>query len=350
MAKKEIPWEELERDTPLSFEKSAWKSSRRRRAHRGDESRTSKNTTPALVLTVGAKRATVQLPEGPVECRLPSRLAARQKSALAVGDLVDTKVRRGTRWVDNVRPRKTELSRPDPQNPRRRRVIAANIEAVIVVVAVRQPGIRAGLIDRYLLAASQGGAEPIICVNKIDLLEDREDPELELLTPYRDVGYPVFLCSAETGEGLDRLLAAVEGKLCVFTGHSGVGKSSLLNALLPQLDLATQPVRPIDGAGRHTTTRSWLYELPGGTRIIDTPGIRELGLWEISSDELAGMFEEFLPFSSSCRFANCTHTHEPECGVKDALEAGEIPLQRYEAYCRIRESLTADARSGSNKP
>ncbi len=346
MAKEPIHWDELEGDNSLNFEKSAWKSSRRRRAHRGKSPRQEREDKPALVLSVGAKRCTVQGPAGTrIECRLPTALAARQKSALAVGDQVDLVLRRGAHWIDNVRPRTTELSRPDPRNPRRRRVLAANIETVIIVVAVRRPGIKAGLIDRYLLAASQGGARPLICVNKIDLLEPGSHAELDLLVPYRDLGYEVALCSAESGEGLEGLLELIEGELCVLAGHSGVGKSSLLNALVPSLDLATQSVRPADGTGRHTTTRSGLFELPGGTRIIDTPGIRELGLWEIGPEDLAGMFEEFRPFSSACRFANCTHTHEPECGVKEALLEGKISRQRYEAYCRIRESLQSAGHS-----
>ena len=350
MAREKIDWDELEGDSSLSFEKSSWKSSRRRRTLGGGSRRQDRREDPLLVLSVGAKRCTVQGPEGPLECRLPTALAARQKSALAVGDQVDLIQRRGAFWVDNVRPRTTELSRPDPRNPRRRRVLAANIETVVIVVAVRRPGIKAGLIDRYLLAASQGGARPLICVNKIDLLESRRCPELDLLDPYRDLSHEIVLCSAETGEGLERLSQLIAGELCVLAGHSGVGKSSLLNALLPTLNLATQPVRRGDGTGRHTTTRSRLYELAGGTRIIDTPGIRELGLWEVSPEELGGMFEEFGPFSSACRFANCTHTHEPDCGVKEALEGGAISRQRYEAYRRIRESLQSPSRETPGRP
>ena len=200
MAKDTDHWEEHEGESHLSFEKSAWKSSRRRRLAAQTEGGKEGRGPGLLVLSVGAKRCTVQGPNGEQECRLPSRLAARQKAALAVGDRVDLVRRQGAFWVENVRPRTTELSRPDPRNPRRRRVIAANVDTVVIVAAARRPGIKAGLIDRYLLAVAQGGARPLICVNKADLLEGPDDPELELLSPYRELGHEIILCSAKTGE------------------------------------------------------------------------------------------------------------------------------------------------------
>jgi ribosome biogenesis GTPase len=160
-----------------------------------------------------------------------------------------------------------------------------------------------------------------------------------VLTQYRTLGLPVVLCSAATGEGLDGLLDVTAGKLCVLVGHSGVGKSSLLNALDPDLALATGAVSEASGKGRHTTSSSALYELPNGARIIDTPGIREFGLWQQSREELRGYFHEFDAHAPGCRFADCRHTEEPDCAVKLAVEAGAIPAERYQAYRRVLDSL-----------
>jgi ribosome biogenesis GTPase len=230
-------------------------------------------------------------------------------------------------------PRKTLLSRPDPHNPRLQLVLAANMDVVVNVVSVRTPPLRLGLIDRYLIAIQQSGAEPLLCVNKVDLgMPDA------VLQPYQDIGVPIVYCSAATGEGLDELRQRIAGKLCVFTGHSGVGKSSLLNALAPELSAATAGVSEGNRKGRHTTTSSKIYDLPNGARIIDTPGIRELGLWNVSSDEIRHYFPEFDDFSRQCAFSDCSHTHEPRCAVKQALEEGRIPRPRYDAYLRIKAS------------
>src|SRR5207253_671504 len=159
---------------------------------------------------------------------------------------------------------------------------AANIDIVANVVSLKSPPLRPGLIDRYLIATGASGAAPLLCLNKIDLLTDAS--ELEPLRPYEDLGLAIVRCSATTGEGVEELAAALAGKLCVFAGHSGVGKSSLLNALDPQLDLATKDVSSGNERGRHTTTSSVLYRLRNGATVIDTPGIREFGLWNIDAD------------------------------------------------------------------
>jgi ribosome biogenesis GTPase len=203
------------------------------------------------------------------------------------------------------------------------------------VVSLKNPPLRPGLIDRYLIAIGKSGAEPLLCVNKIDLLASPE--ELDLLRPYRDVGIQVILCSAATGAGLESLSAALAGKLCVFAGHSGVGKSSLLNALDPHLQITTGSVSAANEKGRHTTTSSALYKLPNGATVIDTPGIREFGLWDVTRDDLRRYYHEFDAYQ--CAFSDCTHTHEPECAVKQAVTSGAIPEARYESYARILASL-----------
>jgi len=261
------------------------------------------------------------------------RIRCRPTPDLAIGDHVLFSLER--RRVEEVLPRRTVLSRTDPHNARVQRVIAANVDVVVVVVSLKNPPLRPGLIDRYLIAIGKSGAAPLLCVNKIDLMSS--DEELDALQPYQDLGIEVLLCSAATGEGLEILSATLAGKTCVFTGHSGVGKSSLLNALDQRLDLETNPVSSVNEKGRHTTTSSAMYELSNGARVIDTPGIREFGLWNISRTEIARYFDEFNVHR--CNFSDCTHTHEPFCAVKTAVESGDIPIARYQVYLRIVSSL-----------
>lgn len=294
-----------------------------------------------LVTCVYPKSCQAALEGELVDCVLPSSLATLQQTELAVGDRVLIADRGGGAFsVAQVLPRRTRLSRPDPANPHLERVIVANIDAVVVVVSIRTPPLRPRLIDRYLVAIGRGGAEPVLCVNKLDLLEPAErEAELDRLEPYRALGVPVLQCSAETGEGIAELRQALAGKLCAFVGHSGVGKSSLLNALGPELALRTAATSESHGKGRHTTTASTLHELAGGIRIIDTPGIRGFGLWKLEADELHRHFPEFEEPAAGCRFGDCTHVHEPGCGVRQALEAGAIAPARFEAYLRILQSL-----------
>ncbi len=278
-------------------------------------------STPGLVLGIGPGACQVLSRAEPVHCRL--------LPGLAVGD----RVLLSKRGIEEILPRTTVLSRPDPHNPHVERVIAANIDAVVIVASARAPAFRPGLVDRYLIAIERSGAEPVLCVNKIDLLEAGE--QLSDLAPYHDLGLAIVRCSANTGHGLDLFLERLAGKLCVLVGHSGVGKSSLLNALHPELALATGAVSEANQKGRHTTSSSRLYEIPNGPSIIDTPGIREFGLWDVSPGELRRHFHEFDAHAGACAFADCTHTHEPDCAVKQAVEAGVIPMARYRAYCRI---------------
>ncbi len=295
-------------------------------ASRPFEKRPHRNQAPAtvegLVIGIGPGFCCVIVAGAERNCR--------SLAGLAVGDrvLVSDRGR-----VERILPRTTTLSRHDPHNPRIERVIAANIDAAVIVCSLKAPPLRPGLIDRYLIAIERGGASPVLCVNKIDLLES--DADLASLEPYRELGLPVFLCSARTGEGLDPLLDSLAGKLCVFAGHSGVGKSSLLNAIHPDLGLATRAVSEVTEKGRHTTSASTLYRLPNGARIIDTPGIREFGLFELTREELHAFFHEFDAYASHCAFSDCSHTHEPRCGVRAAVEHGLIPASRYATYQRL---------------
>ena len=295
--------------------------------------------TPALVLSVQRGGATVRMEGRSVTAELASSIAATQQTSLAVGDevLVSRRADDALR-IEAVQPRRTVLSRPDPGNAHRMRVLAANIDVAVLVLSVKAPPFRPALIDRFLIAIGRGGVQPLLCINKLDLLDDRAPIEAAL-APYLDLDIDVVLASAETGEGIEPLRAALAGLTCVFVGHSGVGKSSLLNAIDPGEVRATKTGREFDGKGRHTTTSSTLVELPDGTRVIDTPGIRTFGLWDVDRDGLRHEFPEFVEPASRCRFGDCTHLHEPDCAVRAAVDAGEVARARYGAYLRILDTL-----------
>ncbi|MGH9456488.1 MAG: ribosome small subunit-dependent GTPase A [Thermoanaerobaculia bacterium] len=280
-----------------------------------------------------------------LECHLAPAIRLDDENDLAPGDHVRVRREPSRNVVIEILPRSSLLSRSDPFDPRKERVIAANIDLVVHVASVVAPPLRPGLIDRYLVAIQHGDAAPLIAVNKVDLLppEDR-DEELSRLDIYRALGVPVVFCSTETREGLDDLRQRLVGKTTVFAGHSGVGKSSLVKALKPELTLRVASVRAKTRTGRHTTTRSTLYDLGNGTRVIDTPGIREFGLWQVDPRELRFYFPEFQEPARSCRFNDCVHDEEPDCGVKAAVEEGRIDADRYANYIKLLEELRAEAR------
>lgn len=293
-----------------------------------------------IVISVGSRRCTLFVDGSEADCIIPSDLARQQRSALAVGDRARAAPSEHGPWrLLDVLPRRTVLSRPDPFRPRVQRVIAANIDVVVHVVSVKSPPLRAGLIDRVLIAAQRGGVQPAICVNKIDLIDPAERPSvLEPLRPYEDLRVPVIVCSTRSGEGIGALRERIEGKTCAFVGHSGVGKSSILNALDARLSLPTGELHK-RGTGRHTTTASTLHDLGDDTLVIDTPGIREFGLWDLTAEELRQSFPEFDDAAEWCRFNDCTHLHEPSCEVKRRVEKGEINRARYETYLRMAKEL-----------
>lgn len=297
-------------------------------------------TSCGQVVWTGPRRCTVRFEKQDYHCSLKKHIADHQQTMLTVGDMVEfITTGEGTGRVESVLPRTTSLSRRDPGNRRRTRVIAANMDAVIIVASAREPSIRPRLIDRFLAAVAAGGAVPLICVNKADLVESAEELGAieDMLEPYRDMGIAVCLVSAHTGAGLAELSQLMEGGTSAFVGHSGVGKSSLLNRLGAREIAATGAVSKGRGTGTHTTSASQLYELPGAIRIIDTPGIRELSLDDASEASIKIAFPEIERLSSACRLRDCTHTHEPDCAVKEAVERGEISALRYSSYRRLHD-------------
>ena len=290
-----------------------------------------------IVIALGSGRCRLFADRREIDCIVPAEIAKRQRSALAVGDRAVAEEAAGNVWrLREILPRRTVLSRPDPLQPQRERLIAANIDIVVNVVSVKAPPLRVRLIDRFLIATMRGGAKPLICVNKIDLLDDRDS--LRPLDEYRALDVPVILCSTKTGEGLDALRDAMRGKISALVGHSGVGKSSILNALDARLELATGDLHK-RGTGRHTTTSSTLHDLGDNTYVIDTPGIREFGLWDIKPEELRDYFPDFAEAAEMCRFNDCAHRSEPDCEVKERVRRGEISRARYETYVRLAAEL-----------
>lgn len=296
----------------------------------------------AIVIGVGRGTCEVQVPGEPAcMAQLAGDIARVQQSALAVGDEVLLQDRPGAPpLVAEVRPRRSTLSRPDPMDPHIERAIVANVDVVVIVCSAKNPAFKPRLIDRYMVAIERGGARPLVAVNKADLVPERRRPELDAqLQVYRDIGVPVFLTSISTGEGLGPLQQALAGQTAAFVGHSGVGKSSLLNALAGGQAADVGRVRTSDGKGRHTTTHSALFQLPDGTRIIDTPGIRAFGLHGMSRDELRHSFPEFDGLR--CRYGDCLHDREPEpdCAVKRAVAGGGVNPARYDTYLRLLRDL-----------
>jgi len=258
---------------------------------------------------------------------------------IATGDRVRWRsTRPGRGIIEEVLPRETQLSRlrPGPQRVPFEDVIVANPDQAVFIFAVQDPDPHLRLLDRLLVIAENNDLPAIICANKIDLLR-RKRKARQMFDMYEKIGYPVIYTSAHTGRGVKELKERLLGKLSVLSGPSGAGKSSLLNAIQPGLGLEVREISEVTGKGRHTTVGVRLWPLDGGGYVADTPGLREAGLFDIEPEELAWHFVEMRPYLSDCRFSSCTHTHEPGCAVKAAVEAGAVSEARYDSYCRLLE-------------
>ncbi len=260
--------------------------------------------------------------------RLLRTLATDERNIVAPGDHVWLRPAGGDEGlIERVEPRHGLLTRA---SKRREHVIAANVDQVVIVASLAEPDLKPHLIDRYLASAAQGGLAPVVCLNKADLT----DPGLyqPVVGLYIQLGIPTLLTSAVSGLGIGRLRELLRGRQTVFSGQSGVGKSSLLNAIQPGLALRVREVSETTQKGRHTTTTAELLRLDFDAWVFDTPGIRQFQLWDIIPEEVEGFFPEFRPLVPLCAYPDCTHTHEDRCAVKRAVDRRQVSLSRYTSY------------------
>jgi ribosome biogenesis GTPase len=285
--------------------------------------------------------------EGPrvLECHLRGRLfeeaSGNFRNQVAVGDRVELDpVGAGKGVIHRVLPRERALVRLVPGRKAKLQVLAANVDQIVIVSALVEPPYKAGLIDRYLVIAHHAGIAPALCLNKVDLGDDKKrEAARGALAIYRSLGYPLVETSVKTGAGLPELRSLLAGRRSVLVGHSGVGKSRIASALQPGIRLSSGEVDR-RGRGRHTTTASTLFPLDFGGELVDTPGVRELGIRHVKREELEACFVEFRPFLGKCRFTSCSHIPEPGCAVKAALEESAITAERYESYRRLYGELS----------
>jgi ribosome biogenesis GTPase len=276
-----------------------------------------------------------------IDCRIKGKFRTKgitTTNPLAVGDVVDFEMEpeQGTGVVTNLHQRKNYIIRKSINLSKQAQIIAANLDLALLVVTLASPRTSLGFIDRFLVTAEAYSIPASLIFNKLDLFSDEG---LEILDDYKsiyeNIGYPCYSVSALEGTNIDVVQNLLKDKVTLFSGHSGVGKSSLINSLLPDLDLRTHMVSEWSDKGMHTTTFAEMFDLPQGGYIIDTPGIRELGVIDIEKQELSHFFPEMREKLNQCRFNNCRHINEPGCAVLDALEAGEIALSRYDSYLSI---------------
>jgi ribosome biogenesis GTPase len=287
----------------------------------------------ALVLKSTGSWYRIQFADGTqADARLRGSLrlsGSRATNPVAVGDQVVAEPESEGRWaISSVRERRNHLVRKSVNLSHKSQVIAANIDQAVLVATVAEPKTLFGFMDRFLATAEAYRIPALIAFNKVDELNEATEAELA----YREAAYPTLRVSAETGEGLDALREALRGKVSLFSGHSGVGKSSLANRLQPGLQLRTGAISSAHGQGQHTTTFAEMHPLDFGGFLIDTPGIRGFGLVDMEREELSHYFREIFALSSQCRFGNCLHSDEPGCAVRTAYEANALAPTRYESY------------------
>lgn len=262
---------------------------------------------------------------------------------VAVGDTVLVEMENeleNTLTITAVEPRKNYITRTSPHNKNQHHIIAANLDQSLLFATLKDPKTSTGFIDRFLITSEAYHIPSIIVFNKTDLYKKKEQEKFaEVKDMYESVGYKVMGMSISTNDGVEEVKALLKDKTTLLSGHSGVGKSSFINTVFPQLELRTQDVSGWSGKGLHTTTFAEMFDLDGGGRVIDTPGIRELGLVDISKQELSHYFPEMRSILNDCQFNNCLHMNEPGCAVKAAVESGNIHPERYVSYCNILDKI-----------
>ncbi|HET7461269.1 MAG TPA: ribosome small subunit-dependent GTPase A [Longimicrobium sp.] len=281
----------------------------------------------------------VETPGGVLEAGLRGKLKRDDRSGdmVVVGDRVEIEREQagtGEAWsIMKVHDRASVLSRRAPGKAPRPKVIAANLDQAVIVFAAANPMPHLRMVDRFLVIAEDAGIRPLLVVNKVDVVG--LDEARRLFAPYQRAGYEVLFTAAKQGIGVDALREALCGCTSALTGPSGVGKSSLLNAIQPGLGLRVSAISEALNKGRHTTVTAQLIPLECGGYVADTPGLREVGLWEVDLSNLQFYFPEFEPYRHACRYPGCTHVHEPGCALRAAAEAGEVDFGRYDSYRRM---------------
>lgn len=262
---------------------------------------------------------------------------------IAVGDWVEAEMENeleGTVTIHSIEDRKNYIARVSPHRKVQHHIIASNLDQALLFATLREPRTSLGFIDRFLITAEAYHIPAVIVFNKADLYRDKDlEKYAEWEEMFQQIGYKVMLVSVLNGQGLDELKDLLHNKTTLISGHSGVGKSTFINTVFPELALRTQEVSGWSGKGLHTTTFAEMFDLPGGGSIIDTPGIRELGLVGISRQELSHYYPEMRELISQCQFNNCLHMNEPGCAVKEAVRNGTIHPDRYVSYCTILDSI-----------
>ncbi|MBD5230208.1 MAG: ribosome small subunit-dependent GTPase A [Bacteroidales bacterium] len=305
----------------------------------------------ALVIKNTGSWYVVRTDEGAeIDCKIKGNFrlkGIRSTNPIAVGDRVKIiENESGTAFITDILPRKNYIIRRASNLSKESHILASNLDQALLIVTLAHPTTSLTFIDRFLATAEAYRVPAILVINKIDLLEDEED--LELLEAvrylYDSIGYTVVEISAKRGDGLDQLRSLLAGKTTLLSGNSGVGKTTLINDLIPGLDLRTAAISEVHDTGTHTTTFSEMFQLPGeeGGYLIDTPGVRGFGTIEMDEYEASHFFPEIFKIGADCRFNNCTHSHEPHCAVLEALENGLIAQSRYNSYLSILEDANPD--------
>ncbi len=258
----------------------------------------------------------------------------RSTNPVAVGDIVQiAENQEGTAFITDIEDRRNYIIRRSQNLSKQSHILAANVDQAFLVVTLRYPETSTTFIDRFLASAEAYDVPVVLVFNKTDLLNDDDRHLLEMMmTLYENIGYKCFAISAANNEGVDTLMPVMKDKITLLSGNSGVGKSTLINLILPEANLRTAEISDAHNTGMHTTTFSEMLQLPCGGYLIDTPGIKGFGSFDMEPEEITSYFPEIFRFSKNCRFSNCTHTHEPGCAVLDAIEKHYIAQSRYQSY------------------
>ena len=298
-------------------------------------------TREAVVLSGTGGVWRVRTDEGEtLEAPMRGRLKKLDDSLkLTVGDAVTLEpgATEDTWVIGTIHPRKSQLARRMPGGGHGERIVAANVDQVMIVFAAAKPEPHVRMLDRFLVIAEGNALDARVVINKIDLVDEAETRDR--FADYVKAGYPMHFTSMKKQIGLEELHDALAGRVSVLSGPSGVGKSSLLNGMYPGLNLRVGEISESVNKGRHTTVGGYMHPLPDGGYVVDTPGLREVGMWGMPSEDLDSCFPELRPFLEQCRFGDCTHLTEPDCAVRAAVESGEASAERYDSYAKLRGEL-----------